>query len=171
MLLGVLAAFTPAATLQKLSYEDMVLKSTEIVEGRVVASSSIVRGPVVYTVYRVQVNQKYKGTVGSEIQVAVPGGRYGNLVQDFSGSPSLVEGQNYLLFLWTSKSGLTQVIGLSQGLYRLKQGLSGEAIVSRPAATEAMLDSSGKFVEDTPVTMGYREMVEKIRRTLAVAKQ
>jgi hypothetical protein len=122
-------------------------------------------------VYRVQVNQTYKGTVGREIPVAVPGGRFGTVVQNFSGAPTLNEGQDYLLFLWTSPSGLTQVIGLSQGLYRLKRSTAGEAIVSRPAAAEGMLDASGKFVEDTPVTMGYREMIDKIRRTLAVARQ
>lgn len=156
-----------AATLEKLSEEDLIRKSTEIVEGKVVSTGAIQRGPVVYTTYRVQVKDWLKGGAAPVVDVAVMGGRYGNTIQNFSGSPVLNEGQEYLLFLWTSRSGLTQVIGLSQGLFQMKMSASGEPMVYRAASTEQMLDADGKPVADAPVSMPYRDMVARIRKMLA----
>lgn len=155
-----------AATLEKLSEEDLIRKSTEIVEGRVISTGALQRGPVVYTTYRIQVKETLKGAAAGTVDVAVMGGRFGNVVQNFSGSPVLTEGQEYLLFLWTSRSGLTQVIGLSQGLFQMKQSTGGEPMIYRAASTETMLDGEGKPVVDTPVTMRYRDMVTRIRTTL-----
>ncbi len=45
--------------------------------------------------------------------------------QSFAGAPTLTAGQDYFLFLWTSKTGLTQVIGLSQGLFTVTTNSSG----------------------------------------------
>ncbi len=155
-----------AATLERLSEEDLIRKSTEIVEGKVVASGSTMRGMLVYTTYRIQIKETMKGGVAGQIEVAVPGGRHGATIQTFAGSPTLAEGQNYLLFLWTSRGGLTQVIGLSQGLFRIKQSPNGDPYLYRAATTEAMYDSAGNPVEDTPVTMRYRDMVSRIRQVL-----
>lgn len=159
----------PAATLERLSEEDLIRKSTEIVEGKVVVSGSTMRGPLVYTTYRIQIKESMKGGATGQVEVAVPGGRYGSTVQNFAGSPVLAEGQSYLLFLWTSRSGLTQVIGLSQGLFRIKLAGNGDSYVYRSATTETMYDAAGNVVEDTPVTMRYRDMVARIRKVLAEA--
>ncbi|MBL8231889.1 MAG: hypothetical protein JNL98_25550 [Bryobacterales bacterium] len=157
----------PAATLEKLSMDDMIQKSTEIVSAKVTGTSSIVRGPVVYTRYRVSVSEQWKGATAKEMDVHVPGGRHGSFVQTFSGSPTLTEGTEYVLFLWTSRSGLTQVIGLSQGLFTLKRDGRGEITLARDASQEPMMDASGRLVEDTPVSMRLREVVDRIHRTLA----
>ncbi len=53
----------------------------------------------------------------------------------------LVPGQDYVFFLWTSKSGLTQVIGLSQGLFNVTTNAQGQVTVSRGAPSTTMLDS------------------------------
>jgi len=157
----------PAATLQKLSLDDMIQKSTRIVRGKVTGSTTVMRGPVIYTEYRVQPADSYKGGSSAEIHVFVAGGKYGSVTQTFSGSPRLREGQEYVLFLWTSRSGLTQVIGLSQGLFTMTKDPLGEPVLTRNAASETMLDSSGKVVEDTPVSVRLGEMVDRIHRTLA----
>lgn len=158
-----------AATLEKLSIEAMTQKSTEIVCGKVSASSSLLRGPVIYTKYRVQVSDRWKGAPARELDVYVPGGRYGNLAQQVSGAPKPVEGEEYILFLWTSRSGLTQVIGLSQGLFTMKRDSKGEPVLARAASGETMLDSSGQVVEDTPVNMRLSDLVDRIKRSLAGA--
>lgn len=161
----------PAATLEKLSELELIRKSTEIVEGQVVSVSSVLRGNLVYTTYKFQVKEAHKGNLAGAVDVAVLGGRYGQLIQQFPGSPSLTEGQEYLLFLWTGRSGLHQVIGLSQGLFRVNQTDNGEVWVYRAAATETMLDSTGKPVGDSPVTMPYKEMISRIRRALSGAQK
>ncbi len=53
------------------------------------------------------------------------------------GSPELATGSEYVVFLWTGKSGLTQIIGLSQGLFLAVKDAAGNiALTSRPAADE-----------------------------------
>lgn len=166
-----LPGLVEAATLERLSLDDMIRQSTGIVAGRVTGAAPLRRGSVLYTQYRVRVSGQYKGQFGQEVQVCVPGGRDGALTQTFSGSPKLVEGQEYMLFLWAGRSGLNQVIGLSQGLFDVKRNPAGDSIVSRGAAEAAMVDSSGRLVEDTPVSLRLGEMVDRIHRTLAGARQ
>ncbi|MCS7024564.1 MAG: hypothetical protein NZV14_07165 [Bryobacteraceae bacterium] len=167
----VLSGLASAATLEKLSLEEMIQKSTEIVSGTVTGSSTLQRGPVIYTRYRIRVSDQWKGAPAKELEVHVPGGKLGSLSQTFSGAPRLQEGTEYVFFLWSSRSGLTQVIGLSQGLFGLKRESSGEITLIRQASGEMMLDSSGRLVEDTPVSMRLREMVDRIHRTLAGGTQ
>lgn len=166
-LMTVLVGLLPAATLEKLSMDDMIQKSTEIVSARVMGVSSLMRGPVVYTRYRISVTEQWKGAAAKELDVHVPGGRHGLMLQTFSGSPALNAGEEYVLFLWTGRSGLTQVIGLSQGLFSVKRDGRGEITLARQASGEPMVDASGRLVEDTPVSMRLREVVDRIHRTLA----
>jgi hypothetical protein len=69
-----------------------------------------------------------------------------------------------VLFLWTSKSGLTQIIGLSQGAFDVQTNkTSGETVVSRAAVTEQMLDAQGNVVRDRGVVIGLSDL----RRSVA----
>ena len=94
--------------------------------------------------------------------------------QSVSGAPELKPGQEYVLFLWTSRSGLTQVMGLSQGLFKVSEegsgGGSAIAVVQRPAASELMLNRSGLPVDDHAVSMPLRDLRARVRSALASAK-
>ena len=94
-----------------------------------------------------------KGSAATEIDLAVPGGTSNGTTQNFSGAPRLVNGQEYVLFLWTSKSGLTQVIGLSQGLFAVVANSAGQPTIVRGAATERMLNSFGQPVTQSDIQM------------------
>src|SRR5579872_7406985 len=104
----------PAATLSRLSLDDMINQSTAIVHARVQSSSTALRGSIIYTYYQIQVLDTWKGQAAGS--VAVPGGAVNGSQQSFDGAPQLTEGKEYIIFLWTSPSGLTQIIGLTQGL-------------------------------------------------------
>jgi hypothetical protein len=99
--------------------------------------------------------------------VAVPGGAVNGIQQYFAGAPALAAGQDYLLFLWTSKTGLTQVIGLSQGLFSVTGNSAGQLIVSRGAASETMLNSSGQIMTDSNMQMTLAQMISRIQAVLA----
>ncbi len=100
--------------------------------------------------------------------MVVPGGKANGLRQSFAGAPELTEGAEYLLFLWTGKSGLTHVIGLSQGALSLSRDSKGDIVVARSASNAAMLDTrTGKQVADTAILMSLGEMKDRIARTLA----
>jgi len=163
-------AHVSASTLQRLSLNDMILKSTAIVQGTIQpGTTAAMRGPLIYTHYQLSVSAVYKGSAatGQTVDVAIPGGVLNGMQQPVAGAPMLATGQNYVLFLWTSKSGLTQIIGLSQGLFHVSTNAQGQTIVSRGAADATMLDSGGSVVADSDLQMPLAQLVSAIQSTLA----
>jgi hypothetical protein len=149
VLLVLIALPLECATLAQLSMPDMIAKSTAIVRAKVVSSYVAMSGPVVYTHYQLQVAERYKGAAQSTVDLAVPGGISGGIRQVWGGAPQLDTGAEYVFFLWTGKSGLTQVMGLTQGLFAVAQDGSKDPVVSRAATHELMLDqATGRAVQD-----------------------
>jgi hypothetical protein len=157
-----------SSTLQRLSLNDMIQKSSMIVRGTIQpGSSAALRGPLIYTHYQLAVTTAYKGAPGPVIDVAVPGGALNGMQQPVAGAPTLVPAQDYVFFLWTSRSGLTQVIGLSQGLFNITTNAQGQVMVSRGAATSPMVNSSGQSVTDSNLQMPLAQLVSQIQAVLA----
>lgn len=155
-----------ASTLQQLTLNDMILKSTAIVRGQVQPTTASFRGSIIYTHYLIQVSEVLKGSAATQIDVAVPGGTANGTMQAFSGAPSLVAGQNYVFFLWTSKSGLTQIIGLSQGLFAVIANSSGQPTLVRAAATERVVNSSGQVVPQSDIQISLSALRTQIQSVL-----
>jgi hypothetical protein len=174
-ILAMVALVAPAATLEKLTMDDMVAKSTEIVRGKVTAASGAFRGTpgrggMIYTHYAVQVSERFKGVGGAKVSCAVPGGTAQGLRQTFAGAPVLSVGEEYVLFLWTSPSGLTQIIGLTQGLFTLKVDPAGKPMLNRAAIGEVMLDpATGMPVSDSGMQFSLSELRQRVAK-LAGAK-
>jgi hypothetical protein len=175
--LGVLAGFGPrawATTLEQLTLDDMAQKSTAIVRAQVTGSHVGKRGANIYTYFELQVIETWKSSGQKTTEVAVPGGAFDGIRQSVTGAPELKPGQEYVLFLWTSRSGLTQVIGLSQGLFKVSEegseGGRGNAVVQRPAASELIVDRSGLPLDDRPVNMQLRDLRARVFQALASAK-
>ncbi|MGA2598728.1 MAG: hypothetical protein ABSH09_17260 [Bryobacteraceae bacterium] len=162
----VAAAFSvaQATTLQQLSLNDMILKSSAIVRGQVQITGSTVRGSNIYTQYTVKVIEQWKGAPAAQINFAVPGGTANGLRQTIAGSPSLNNGQEYVLYLWTSRSGLTQIIGLSQGLF-----VSANGVVTRPSITEHFIDPNGSEAADPGMQMTLSAMRALVTTVLGQA--
>jgi hypothetical protein len=164
----VLVAPLPATTLQQLTLDDMIQKSTAIVRARVTGSRTASRGADIYTYFQLQTLENWKGQAIAE--VAVPGGVADGIRQSVTGAPVIKTGQEYVLFLWTSRSGLTQVMGLSQGLFDVSEEGSGGVVARRPPASELMLDQSGNPVEDHPVSIHLQDLRTRVVRALGAAK-
>jgi hypothetical protein len=155
-----------ATTLQKLSTDDMIQQSTAIVRAKVTGSYSAFRGKDVYTYYQLQVTENLKATSSQQLEVAIPGGAARGMRQMVPGAPVLANGQEYVIFLWTSRTGLTQIIGLSQGLFAVTQNSAGVASIVRPAAVSMMLNQAGQVVADQPVSMSLSDLRAEIQRVL-----
>lgn len=168
LLTALLCTFVPAwaTTLEKLSVDDMVTKSTAIVRGRSLGSATTQRGSVIYTVYRLQVTEVLKGSVPATTEVYVPGGILGGFRQSFAGSPTLTANTDYVIFLWTSPSGVTQVIGLGQGVFEVKLASNGETVLSRGPLEADMVDGTGRSVEDQGLKLTLSRLTQRVR-TLA----
>jgi len=162
-LLAMLVAELHASTLLYLSLDDMIRKSTLIVRGRPQAGYAALHGSIIYTFYHVQVTETLKGSPAQILDIGVPGGAYNGVRQTFAGAPSLVNGKDYVLFLWTGKSGLTQVIGLSQGLFAVTKNAYGDPMVVRAAASETMLNAYGQLVTDSDISLSLAALKARIQ--------
>jgi hypothetical protein len=155
------------ATLSRLTLDDMINQSMEIVHARVTGSYAAQRNALIYTFYQAQVISRWKGASQATVEIALPGGTANGVRQAFPGAPQLTEGREYLLFLWTSKSGLTQIIGLSQGLFDVTTDATGVSIVTRGASSNSMLDPhTGQLVKDDAIQMQLKDFGARITSTL-----
>jgi hypothetical protein len=171
VMLGVVVAVlvwpSPATTLQQLTLADLATKSTFIVRGTLQPSYTARRGSVIYTHYTAQVNEVWKGTASTPIDVAVPGGALNGISQVYSGAPTFTSGQDYVVFLWTSPGGLTQVMGLSQGLFSVSL-ISGVPTVTRAASSQNVLSASGQAINDTFFSMKLTDFHASVNQALGV---
>ena len=159
-----------SATLERLTLSDMVTKSTLVVRGRVLSSTASFSGGLIYTHYQVGVTESLKGHGAATVDVAVPGGVANGVRQTISGAPQFKTGDDYVFFLWTSKAGITQVLGLTQGLF-LVTGTGADPTLARHASHELMLDASThQPVEDREMNMRLSELRSAIANTLGAAK-
>ena len=172
LLFAMVPVASQAATLEKLTLDDMIQQSTDIVRGKVVGARVAERGPVVYTHWKIQISGRWKGEPAAIMEVVTPGGAVNGVRQVFPGAPTLAEGTEYVLFLWTGKNKLTHVIGLTQGLFDLKLDGAGVAMLSRPASTEVMIDpKTAREVDDEAVRMRLSDLSGRIRRVLETARR
>jgi hypothetical protein len=158
----------PGATLRQLSLDDLIQKSSDIVRVKVLSSYGELRGKVIYTHWNLQVMERWKGSEQAGVDVLVPGGSAAGLHQSVPGAPQLVAGQDYLLFLWTSKSGAIYLTGWGQGVFSLSRNATGDLMASRAPAAETMLDAVTWLpVQDEGLQMRYADITAQIAATLA----
>jgi len=156
-----------AATLERLSLDDMIAQSTAIVRGTVTGSYAAMSGTIIFTYYSVQVSEQFKGSTQNTVTVAVPGGTANNLRQTFPGAPELKTGGQFVFFLWTGKSGATQILGLTQGLFKLSTGTDTDPVATRSASAELMLDRvTAKPVKDQTLVMNLSDLRARIAGAL-----
>jgi hypothetical protein len=156
-----------SATLARLSMDDLILQSTAIVRGTVGDSWTAFNGPVIYTHYKIQVSERFKGAAQTTVEVVVPGGSMGAVHQTPSGAPALKRGDEFVFFLWTSKAGLTWITGLTQGLFALGAGGAADGVsdpmAKRAANRELMLDpATARPVKDSEVSMRLSDLRARI---------
>ena len=161
----------PCATLQQLTLDDMIAQSTAILRGTVVDSWAALTGSVIYTHYKVQVSESFKGARQSSVELVVAGGVVNNLSQSFSGSPTLNKGDEFVFFLWTSRAGLTQIMGLTQGLFAIAPGAAADPMATRAATHELMLDpKTAQPVKDAVLAMHLSDLRSLIANTLQASQ-
>ena len=168
---GLLSSCVFAATLEKLSVDQMAQQSTMIVRGRITGCVGEARSSVIYTRCSVAVTETWKGVPRSQVDFIVPGGRVRALSQTFTGTPKFNANEQYVLFLWIGRSGVPQIIGLSQGVFDVSVKIGGETTVRREATADVMLDSKGNQVRDEAVALSMSDLRRQVDRALAGGKQ
>lgn len=174
LVLFVLACLSArGATLEQMSIEDLTRESTSIVRGSVGESRSAQIGPLIYTFTTLRIAENLKGEAVREVEIALPGGRIGDLSQRFGGVPQLEAGKEYLVFLWRGPSGLTQVTGLSQGLVEIKDAAGSDRFAVREPSPELLIaPGSGEAVKNGGgLRMPLAELTARIRSLLSAGGQ
>jgi hypothetical protein len=154
-----------ATTLQLLSVDSMLAKSSVIVRARPTPQSSFQRGNIIYTSYRLAVTSTLKGNPVSTLDVAVPGGDYRGMHQAVAGAPGLKSGQEYVVFVWTAPSGTNYIMGLSQGLFEVHTNASGAVVLTRGPASAKVIDAAGSGVSDNGATLLLSDLQSKIEQS------
>ncbi|MCX6593329.1 MAG: hypothetical protein NTZ56_17580 [Acidobacteria bacterium] len=140
-----------ATTLQRLSVAEMTDQATAIVRAKVHSCAAAFRGSLIYTTCTLSVIERWKGAPANTVAISIPGGTVGTQRQTFSGTPTLNPGDEQIFFLWTGRSGITQVMGLSQGVLTLEKTANGQVYATRTPTSERMLDHTGRPVADEGV--------------------
>jgi len=156
------APYLSATTLEKLSMDQLIERSTSIVRGTVVNSYAMQRGTVIYTNYRLRVSQTLKGAAPATFDISVPGGQMSGVRQSFSGSPKLDAGAEYVVFVWTSRSGIHHTLGLAQGVFDVKTVPGGQVMLSRGTIDAQMVDANGKEAEDRGASISLPRLVQRV---------
>ena len=152
-----------ATTVIRASLDDLIGKSTSIVRGRVISSSTATHGPLVYTHYKIQVTERWKGASGDQVDVQVPGGSHDGMQQNIAGAPRLSSGAEYVFFLWTGPSGANHLLGLSQGVLDITKDAEGNLIVTREPGDALALDSmTGRISSPDPVSMKLSDLSSRV---------
>ena len=148
-------------TLQQLSMDQMTQSATAIVRARVVGSSASFTGSAIYTHYRLQVSETWKGQAPAEVML--PGGIANGYRQSIPGVPTLTAGTEYIFFLWTSsQTGITHLVGMTQGLFYLNPQADGSTLATRPLVGEIMLDANGQRVTDQAISMNLTDLRTRV---------
>lgn len=112
-----------ATSVQRLSFDELVLKAQTIVEGSVIDAQTYRSpdGKLIFTRYTVNVEESLKGSPAKTVIVTTVGGRIGNTVLHVSGMPVFQSGERAVLFL-EQAGAYTTVVGLNQGRFTLSNG-------------------------------------------------
>ena len=154
-----------AATLVQLSLPSMINQSTAIERAKVISSWSSASGMVIYTHYKLQISEQFKGPAITEIEVF--GGSVNGQVQTYAGAPQFTSGDDYVFFLYTNRAGMNFVIGLTQGLFQVAPNSGSDPTVVRAASRERVLDPvTGNQVKDTTLTMTLSSLRSQIQSVL-----
>jgi len=151
------------ATLEQLSLNDLITRSSLILRGQVTGATASYTGATIYTHYKVSVLQQWKGSAQTTLDVQVPGGTAKGTRQIVPGAPLLTPGQQYVLFLWTSRKGAISTLGFTEGVFTLAKDDSGTVTASQMPTTETVVSlKTGQPVNSPPIAMPLTQLVAAI---------
>jgi hypothetical protein len=124
------AAVCPAAVVPRLSFDQLVATSEQIVHGRVerswVAWDSSRR--FIWTHYEVAVRDSVKGTAQARVIVSEPGGTLDGFTLAVPGAVRYTAGEEVVLFLHRTPIGYLRANGYEQGKFAVRSASEATAL-------------------------------------------
>jgi hypothetical protein len=165
--IGLIAIAANATTLARLNLEDLAQQSTAVARLRCLDTKSVWAKREIWTETRFAVVQSEKGTLPAVVTVRMLGGTLANLHSHVDEVPAFRPSEEVYLFLWNRRGGPYQVLGWSQGTFRIaRSSRSGMELVTQDSAATPIFDTRERVfrrggVRNLPVAL-FRENLHKI---------
>jgi hypothetical protein len=134
LFLIVTSANARATVLLPADLSELAREARTIARGTVSALESrwVGDGRVIETLVTLDVADYWKGPLGERLQFRVPGGRIGQYRSITIGAPQFVVGEDVVVFLGVKGPSVPHVLGLNQGLFRLRQQHGAAIVLPQP---------------------------------------
>jgi len=123
----------------------------------------------IWTATKFEVLQREKGALPGIVTVRLMGGHVGHLHSHVEEVPSFRPGEEVFLFLWAREGEPYQVLGWSQGTFRIARNpQSGLELVTQDSASSVVFDPQARVfrrsgIRGLPVSI-FREKLHKALR-------
>ncbi len=182
VVLGLLAtaAAIPAAwgtTAVERSESDMVQEAALIVTGHCTQLQSQWVGKTLVTLATIQVSEALKGSPGSTVTVALPGGVDANrkipVAMSYPAAPQIYNQENVLLFLVPQDlvAGSYSIVGFSQGKLTLAETPQGKKVATQDLSALNLQGRTGTIRRGAAKTIDLEELRQRIRQAASTGRE
>ncbi|MGC1619408.1 MAG: hypothetical protein WA765_13040 [Candidatus Acidiferrum sp.] len=167
--LVLIALVASATTLSRLKLDDLAQESTAVARLRCLGNTSLWDRGEIWTETKFEVVQREKGALPGVVTVRMLGGRVGHLHSHVDEVPAFRTGEEVYLFLWSRDGEPYQVMGWSQGTFRVvRNPQSGMELVTQDSASAPIFDPQTRAfrrggIRNLPVAI-FREKLHKALR-------
>jgi hypothetical protein len=167
--LALLAVAASATTLSRLKLEDLAQESTAVARMRCLGATSQWEQGEIWTETRFEVLQREKGALPAVVTVRLLGGNVGHLHSHVDEVPAFRAGEEVYLFLWARDGDPYQVLGWSQGTFRIARNpQSGLEMVTQDSASSAIFDPRAQTfrrggIRNLPVAVFRAQLHQALR--------
>jgi len=168
--LVLIAIAASATTLSRLKLEDLAQESTAVARLRCLGTTSRWERGEIWTETRFEVLQREKGALPGIVTVRLLGGSVGHLHSRVEEVPAFHTGEEVYLFLWSHEGEPYQVLGWSQGTFRIARNpQSGLEIVTQDSASSAIFDPHARTfrrggIRNLPVAIFRAKLHRALRK-------
>lgn len=143
--LALLAVVASATTLSRLKLDDMAQESTAVARLRCIGATSLWDNGEIWTDTKFEVVQREKGVLPGIVTVRMIGGSVGHLRSHVDEVPAFRTGEEVYLFLWARDGAPYQILGWSQGTFRIARDTrSGMEVVTQDSAAGPIFDPQAR---------------------------
>jgi hypothetical protein len=166
--LALLAVVASATTMSRLRLLDLTEQSTAIARLRCIGAKSQWDQGEIWTETKFEVVQREKGVLPGIITVRMIGGNVGHLHSRVDEVPQFHPGEEVYLFLWSREGQPFQILGWSQGTFRIaRDPRSGLEVVSQDSATASIFDLHVRAFRRSGIrNLPVASFREKLHKTL-----
>ncbi|MEZ5365825.1 MAG: hypothetical protein R2748_26710 [Bryobacterales bacterium] len=167
------AVWLPAATVPRMSFEQIVRDSPRAVHGVVVRSWSAwdAQRTAIWTHYEVRVSETLRGPSAQTLIISEPGGVVEDVAMSVPGAPRLEVGEEAVLFAYPTPLGHWRIRGWGQGRFPVET-VAGRSVVRSPRVDAVKLTNRTAALTPesawTPSGEDLAAFLGRVRRLIAV---